>query len=82
MTIIIMMFSHLHFDWRVKRLVMPSAQSYHHRRHRRHRPFICECSKNARGRVGGAVDENALQHVFEAFLPLSKSENRSFCALI
>lgn len=43
------MFSHLHFDWGVKRLVMPSAQSYHHR----HRLFICECSKNARVRVGG-----------------------------
>lgn len=43
-----MMFSHLHFDWRVKHLVMPSAQSYRHR----HRPFICEWSKNTRGRVG------------------------------
>lgn len=49
MTIIIMTFPHLHFDWRVKRLVMPSAQSSR----RRHRPFICERSKNARGMVGG-----------------------------
>lgn len=93
MTIIIMTFPHLHFDWRVKRLVMPSAQSS---RRRRHRPFICERSKNARGMVGGGFccrtecglekwvrkDKNARQHVFEAFLPLGKSENRSFRALI